>query len=218
MNLITTEQTMTLKEITDLLDVRHDYAMKKVKKLSENEDFGMMFETSISVGPNQQKIKTLKLDQRQSIAVASMLNTSLLMRVIDRWQELEAKQQPQVPQTLPEALRLAADLADKVNEQAQVIEQQKPAVEYHDKVLATENGILTTEIAAELGMSAIKLNRALEAMRVQRKVSGRWVLTVGYLGQGYDIEATHVDDNGTSRHSMKWSEKGRKLIHELMEA
>ena len=34
-------------------------------------------------------METYQLDKRQSIAVASRLNTALLMRIIDRWQELE---------------------------------------------------------------------------------------------------------------------------------
>lgn len=32
--------TMTLKEITDLLDVRHDNAMRIVKEMAQNQDFG----------------------------------------------------------------------------------------------------------------------------------------------------------------------------------
>lgn len=119
------------------------------------------------------------------------------------------QQVPAIPQTYAEALQLAAD-------QAKQLEIQAPKVEYHDKVLATENGLTTTEIASELGMSAIALNKALQDMKVQRKVGGRWVLTVAYINQGYDVEVTHVDDGGKSRHAMKWTEKGRKLIHELM--
>ena len=33
-------QTMTLKEITDLLDVRHNDAMKIVEKMAQDVDFG----------------------------------------------------------------------------------------------------------------------------------------------------------------------------------
>ena len=34
-------QTMTLKEITDLLEVRHNDAMKIVEKMAQDVDFGM---------------------------------------------------------------------------------------------------------------------------------------------------------------------------------
>ena len=210
MNLIKSNiQTMTLKEITDLIGVRHDKACLKVLSMAEEPEFGTVSITDIVYNDKGQTIQTYVLNQRQSIAVASRLNVALLMRVIDRWQELEQKEQFQIPQTLPEALQLAADLALK-------IEQDKPKIEYHDAVLATDNGITTTEIASELGMSAIKLNRLLESMKVQRKIGGRWVLTASHLDQGLTVEVTHVDDGGKSRHSMKWREKGRKLIHELV--
>lgn len=84
--------TMTLKEITDLLDVRHDKAMLKVAAMAESPDFGTMSILDIVYNDRGQTIETYQLDKRQSIAVAANLNTALLMRIIDRWQELESVQ------------------------------------------------------------------------------------------------------------------------------
>ena len=100
--------TMTLKEITDLLEVRHNNAMSTVEKMSKSPEFGDLLKISSSyknnIGANI-PIETYQLDKRQSIAVAAKLNTALLMRVIDRWQELEAANK--VPQTFIEAMQLA---------------------------------------------------------------------------------------------------------------
>ena len=63
--------TMTLKEITDLLEVRHDLAMKKVKKLSKELTFGTMLEINIAYNNSGQTIKTYCLDERQSLAAHS---------------------------------------------------------------------------------------------------------------------------------------------------
>ena len=97
------EQTMTLKEITDLLEVRHNDAMNVVSKLIENQEFG----TATKIPYQYQKgnnavgeIETYQLNKRQSIAVAAKLNTSLLMRIIDRWQELEAASKPKLPTSM----------------------------------------------------------------------------------------------------------------------
>jgi len=47
MNELTEEnQTMTLKEITDLLEVRHNNAMIAVEKMAESPDFGTIQKTS----------------------------------------------------------------------------------------------------------------------------------------------------------------------------
>lgn len=91
---ISNEITMSLKEITDLLEVRHNDAMKIVEKMIENKDFGTATKISYQyIKGNNAKgtIDTYQLNKRQSIAVAAKLNTSLLMRIIDRLQELENK-------------------------------------------------------------------------------------------------------------------------------
>ena len=169
---------------------------------------GEHYETFVVQNANKTQTTYYRLTVEQAMLVGMRESKAVRRSVLAKLKKME-DEQFQIPQTLPEALQLAADLALK-------IEQDKPKVEYHDAVLATDNGITTTEIASELGMSAIKLNRLLESMKVQRKIGGRWVLTASHLDQGLTVEVTHVDDGGKSRHSMKWREKGRKLIHELV--
>ena len=96
--------TMTLKEITDLLDVRHDKAMLKVAAMTESPDFGTVSILDIVYNDKGQTTKTYQLNKRQSIAVSARLNTALLMRIIDRWQELENQSKPSMPTTYIAAL------------------------------------------------------------------------------------------------------------------
>ena len=96
--------TMTLKEITDLLNVEHNKAMNKVEKMAEDPEFGTVAKTSTVYNDKGQTIQTYQLNKRQSIAVASRLNTALLMRIIDRWQELENQSKPAMPTTYIAAL------------------------------------------------------------------------------------------------------------------
>ena len=90
-------QTMTLKEIVDLLNqngeqIRHFDAMKVVERMAKSHKFGTtkksFFEIINHLGAVT-NYPTFALDKRQSIAVAAKLNTTLLMAVIDRWQALE---------------------------------------------------------------------------------------------------------------------------------
>lgn len=205
-----THQTMSSREIADITVKRHSDVLRDIRKmLSDLEIDERNFASVYLAGNNEQKPE-FNLNQDLSITLVSGYNVKMRFAIVERWRELEAKEQPPaIPQTYAEALQLAAD-------QAKQLEEAKPKLEYHDKVLATENGITTTEIASELGMTANKLNKLLEAMKVQRKIGRRWVLTAVNIGKGYDVETTHVDDGGVSRHAMKWSEKGRKFIHELI--
>ena len=73
---------ITLKEITDLLGVRHNDAMHIVERMAENEEFGAItkipYSHTMPTG-GQKQLETYQLNKRQSIAVAAKFNTTLLM-------------------------------------------------------------------------------------------------------------------------------------------
>ena len=61
--------------------------------------------------------------------MGARLNNTMLMKVINRLEELEkAKPQFQIPQTYPEALRLAADLSDENIKLHSVIKQKDEVI------------------------------------------------------------------------------------------
>jgi len=76
------EMTMTLKEITDMLGVRHNDAMRVVENMAKSLDFGTLRNFRSVYNQHGQTIETYSLNKRQSIAVAARLNTSLLMRIM----------------------------------------------------------------------------------------------------------------------------------------
>lgn len=108
-------QTMTLKEITDLLDVRHNNAMRTVAEMAQDPAFGMITQIEYSSPmPNGgfRVIETYQLNKRQSIAVSARLNTALLMRIVDRWQELEEQQYSLASAAINAVASLRASMAN----------------------------------------------------------------------------------------------------------
>lgn len=217
-NLINTPKTMSSREIAELTGKRHGHVFRDIEKMLKELEVSQEGYVQPWIDPqNKQVYHEFLLDRRLTDCLLTGYSAKARIKVIDRWQELEKANQPQVPQTYAAALLEAGRLALE-NEQLQLeAKENAPKVEYYDKVLDAPNGITTTEIAAELGMSAQKLNKYLQAMSIQKKVSGRWVLCAHHLNKGYTVETTHVDDGGKSRHGMKWTEAGRKFIHEMME-
>lgn len=105
MNLVETNKgdvVITLKEITDLIGVEHNKAMKKVAKLAEEPDFGTVAKTASVYNDKGQTVETYSLNKFQAIAVGAKLNNKLLMKVIVRLEELE-KVKPKAP-ALPQNL------------------------------------------------------------------------------------------------------------------
>ena len=76
-----------------MIGVEHNKAMEKVKKLAKEPSFGRVAildtPTYNPDGSINKFIETYALNKKQAIAVGAKLNNSLLMRVIDRLEELE---------------------------------------------------------------------------------------------------------------------------------
>ena len=139
MSITTAEQRngiITLKEITDLIEVEHNKAMKVVEKLSLEPSFGQVekLATSYRAGNGAlREIETYKLNKKQAIAVGAKLNNSLLMQLVDRLEELESVRQR--PLTLNEQIALIAQGTQETNERLEVLEKTKRLEAWQEKSL-----------------------------------------------------------------------------------
>jgi phage antirepressor YoqD-like protein len=104
--------------------------------------------------------------------------------------------------------------------QSQQLQISAPKVQYYDQVLSSSSTYVTDQIAKELGMTAISLNRKLKEMKVQFKRGDQWVLTSKYLNRGYTDTKTHpyTKSDGSTGSTMwtVWTEAGRQFIHEAL--
>lgn len=152
------------------------------------------------------------------------------LKYIAAFNEMEKQLQGnfQLPQTFAQALMLAA-------KQQEQLELQAPKVKYHDDVLDTSNYMTSTEIAKAEGLrSAQNLHEILEAngiiFRVGYKSDAQkppsyypYAFNAAYtylLTEGYAKIATRIvqASKGTkTQHSIKWTEKGRKWLHEFLQ-
>ena len=121
--------TMSSREIADLVESRHDSVKRTIERL---QDKGLIQLTPMVEVKNRlgQVVTEYQLIKRDSYVVVAQLSPEFTARLVDRWQELENQQMPQIPQTLSEALRLAADQAEQIERQNLLIEQQRPKVEF----------------------------------------------------------------------------------------
>ena len=69
--------------------------------------------------------------------------------------------------------------------QKQVIAEFAPIRQYVDEILSSPGTLATSQIAADYGMSARKLNKILHEEGIQRSVNGQWILYTRYMNQGY---------------------------------
>jgi phage antirepressor YoqD-like protein len=97
------------------------------------------------------------------------------------------------------------------------VKQLAPKAEYTDKVLQSTSTYTMTQVAKELGMSAVALEKKLHDKGIIFRQSGQWVLYAKYQNKGYTKPRTHQymhSDGTTGTNTITvWTEKGRKFIH-----
>lgn len=132
----------------------------------------------------------------------------------------ELNQQFKLPQTMSEALRLAADLADKNQTLQLENEELKSKTRYVDQILLSKGTVTITQIAKDYGMSGSQLNKILHEEGVQYKQNRQWLLYRKYQDKGFTksetIDITRSNGDPDVSMNTRWMQKGRLFIHELL--
>lgn len=148
---------MTSIEIAELVGKRHDNVKRTIETLAKNgvirlpqiEDRGRIN----GLGLNQSFCVYVfegEQGKRDSIVVVAQLSPEFTARLVDRWRELE-ETAVNIPKTLPEALRLAADLAEQKMQLENQLAIAAPKVEFADRV-GEASGILIGNFAKVVGI------------------------------------------------------------------
>jgi len=132
--------TMSSREIAALVQSKHS----DVKRSAERLAVGGVLSAPLAHTPylheqNGQEYQEYWFNKRDSLVLVARLSPEFTAAVVDRWQELESKSL--VPQTLPEALRLAADLADEKQALESQLALVAPKAEFVDRYVAAKGSM-----------------------------------------------------------------------------
>lgn len=165
--------------------------------------------TSSYTDSKGEKRTMYNLNKKACLLLASGYDVVLRSKIIDRWEELEAKERqnaPALPQNYLEALKALV-----VSEEKRIEAERKNAILMHVNTTYT-----ATEIAKELNMrSANELNRALAEKRIQYKSGNTWVMYSHYSNKGYVDIKQETLDNGKVVYHRKFTQMGREFVLNL---
>ncbi|MCG7492444.1 phage antirepressor KilAC domain-containing protein [Thalassobius sp. Cn5-15] len=171
--------TMSSKEIADLLDVRHDNVKRTIETLvnkgvivrPQTED-----EQIQDVMGRGRTMSVYLLEKRDSYVVVAQLSPEFTARVVDRWQELEAKTSLQLPNFADPAAAARA-WADQVEEnKALALESRLQAEKIQD--MQDDVGALNRIARAEGGHS---LRAAAKILQVKERQFISWMHEHGWI-------------------------------------
>lgn len=164
MNMLSTAtQTMSSREIADVVDSRHDSVKRAIERLytPQLNDDGSIKKNAVIVQPpmvDEQFIDKLgrpraetvyQLNERESYIVVAQLCPEFTAKLVDHWQATK-NQQVALPQNFAQAMRLAADLYEK-NEQLAI---------QRDHAIATKSHISDAKTAKAMNTASQAVKRA----------------------------------------------------------
>ncbi len=237
MNEIIKKETMTSLEIAEVTGKNHKEVMRAIRNMEPawEKVAGRKFALGSYKDKNSQDRPCYSLTKEECLYVATKFNDEARAKLVLRWEELETKNisfAKVLPATFAEALRLAADQAEKIEAQQKQLEANskeivelsgtiatmQPKVTYVDKILASKETVTTTQIAQDYGQSAKAFNILLRNFGIQHKVGGQWILYAKFLSCGYvqsdTIPIEHKDGTSGSVMHTKWTQKGRLFLYE----
>jgi phage antirepressor YoqD-like protein len=139
--------TMSSLEMAELTGKRHDSVKRTIETLAERAVIDQPQIVDGQKAANQVVIKEYMVGKRDSFVVVAQLCPEFTARLVDRWQELEAKQVVSLP-SYAETLRLYADSIETNQRQAEQLAIAAPKLEALDRI-ATADGLLCITSAAK---------------------------------------------------------------------
>ena len=172
--------TMSSREIANLLGKEHSNIKISAERL---RDSGTLAMQESPFDHNGNEYTEYLFDKKSSILLVAQNCPEFTAAIIDRWQELEGDT-PKIPQTMAEALRLAADQAEQLEEQALKIEQDAPKVEFVDSYVESEGLRGLQEAAKSLGFRPRSFTESLKADKYLYRAGNALLPIQRFLQQG----------------------------------
>ena len=196
---------------------------KFIEKILDELD-GEHYTKSVVEKMNKTSMLVITMTFKQALRVAARESKAVRRSLIDKLEELQQANSPtpSIPQTLPEALRLAAELAEQKLQLEQQLVAAAPKVDFADRV-SVANGILIGNFAKVVGLkqnalfSWLRQNGILMAFGARKNVPRQQYINAGY----FTVKEVVLDDeNGYQiRLTPQLTGKGQQwLTRKLLDA
>lgn len=141
--------TISSREISALVHSKHGDVKRSAERLNAA---GLLTAplAQFDFEHNGNVYQEYRFNKRDSLVLVARLSPEFTAAVVDRWQELENK--ALIPQTLPEALRLAADMAEQNAQLAHKVKQDAPKVAFVNHYVESGGAKSLRETAKILNM------------------------------------------------------------------
>lgn len=203
--------TMSSREIAALVKSKHGDVKRSAERLNAAGILTAPL-AQFDFEHNGNVYQEYRFNKRDSLVLVARLSPEFTAAVVDRWQELENK--ALIPQTLPEALRLAADMAEQNAQLSYKVQQDAPKVAFVNHYVEAGGAKSLRETAKILNMPEKAMIDALVRDRVLFRQSGNLLPHALRQREGLFTVKTGTSDFGHAYTQTRVTPRGVQWIAE----
>ncbi len=207
------EVTMSSREIAELVGKEHKHVMRDLRVLSEQ--LGDMFEGVVQVWThpqNKQQYEEYAIKRDTCITLLTGYDSVSRMKVIKRWQELEAAQKPAIPQTYAAALLEAGRLAMELEQAEAQLAIAAPKAEFVDRYVDATGTYGFRQVAKMLSVKENWFSDFLIEKAIMYRLSGRLTAHSGHIDAGRFVPRAGVAKNDHAYTECRFTAKGVEWV------
>lgn len=203
--------TMSSREVADLTGKRHSDVKRDIEVMMTqlSEDVSIFAQTYLD---SMNRIQTEYLLDRDHVeCLLAGYSAVIRMKVIRRLRELEDKNK--IPQTLPEALRLAADLAEEKQQLENQLLIAAPKVEFVDRYVQATGSMVFRKVCKLLKAKETDFRLFLIENHIMYRLSGELTPYQQHIDlERFEVKTGTSTVNNHSFTQARFTPKGVKWI------
>lgn len=197
---------MSSREIAQITESRHSDVCVSIDRLMKKGVIGGYQAMPYTHPQNGQIYYEYHINKRDTYVIVAQLSPAFTARLVDRWQELENQQG--IPQSFSQALRLAAEQQEVIEQQNHQLAIQAPKVAFVEHYVEVGTTKSLRETAKILNFPEKRLIECLERDRVLYRQSGNllpyqdkqakqlFAVKTGTAEHGHNFTQTRVTAKG----------------------
>ena len=155
----------------------------------------------------------IHLSKEHTITLLTGYDVEARHKVVQRWQQLEQHAGPAVPQTMAQALRLAAEQAEQIEQQQAALALAAPKVEYVDRYVAANGASGFRQVAKLLKANEHEFRAWLQDQKIMYRLGGEWAAYQNHIDAGrFVVKAGVASHNEHAFSTTKFTPKGVNWI------
>lgn len=210
---------MTSVEIAELCQKRHDNVMSDVRVMLNQLEIQSPDFSGDYTDSRGRRYPCFNLPKDLCLTLVSGYNVVLRKRIIDRWLQLEQSQPVKTPQSLAEALRLAADLEEQKERLQQQLTEAAPKVAFVDRYVTATGSMTFRQVAKLLEAKEPELRLFLIESRVMYRLNGVLTPYSQHIEAGrFEVRTGTTTDSNYAFSQSRFTAKGVQWIGGLWTA